>query len=128
MSNNESSNGEINVEDRFASAGMLAVGVVIIVGFLPIGFANISSDIVILAFAMSIPLSATYLFCCALFPAQQVYDAKQTTFALWGGVFTGIVGVISAFWYLCWKAGVLFLLASLVGLVLILSMSRKRTQ
>lgn len=128
MSKNESTNGEMNIEDRFASAGMLAVGVVIIVGFLPIGFANIAADIVILAFAMSIPLSATYLFCYVLFSAQQVYEAKQTTLALWGGVLTGIVGVISAFWYLSWKAGVLFLLASLVGLVLTISMSRKRTQ
>ena len=97
-------------------AGLIAIGVVMVQGFLEASSLDTSAKVGTIAFAVAIPLLAALV----LVNRQEAFRGRQTTsktvmLARVIAQLAAFVGVVAAFWDITWFAGVTFLVAGLVA-------------
>jgi hypothetical protein len=98
-------------------AGLIAIAVVIMQGFLESPSNDASARISVIAFSVAIPLLAALV----LVNRQETYRRRSTpsvsvTVAQSVAMGAALVGVVAGFWHIYWIAGVVFLATAFVGL------------
>ncbi|MEV6278770.1 hypothetical protein [Nocardia sp. NPDC051832] len=90
-------------QNNLMYGGLIAIGVVILQGFLTAQSLGASAKISVIAFAIALPLLAVLIMIGALPGAEQ---RGRDGAAKGVAVLASIVGVIAAFWHIHWVAGV----------------------
>ncbi|WP_330254574.1 hypothetical protein OG874_08545 [Nocardia sp. NBC_00565] len=97
--------------------GLIAIGVVILQGFLTADPLSVSGKISVVAFAISLPLLAVLIMLDELQSGDQAVSRSitdETAKAL--ALLSSLVGVVAAFWHIDWFAGVAVIAAGIVAL------------
>jgi transposase len=94
----------------------LAIGVVIVQGFLEASSLDASATVSTIAFAVAIPLLAALV----LVNRQEAFRGRRTTSVLVTltravAQLAAFVGIVAGFWHITWVAGVTFLVAGLAA-------------
>lgn len=108
---------------NLVNGGLIAIGIVILQDFIALDHFDIPAFVSLLAFAFAIPLLAGHsLF--RLLLSQVNYYVEMIWFRIlfdytrFIGLFCGWVGVVSAFWYASWIAGLIFSVTSVAFLLI----------
>lgn len=97
--------------------GLIAVGVVILQGFLTASPLGVSGRISMIAFAISLPLLAVLLMLDEWQSGEQAPSPSMTDDAAKAiALLSSLVGVVAAFWHIDWSAGVAVIAAGVVAL------------
>ncbi|WP_433755184.1 hypothetical protein [Nocardia sp. CA-135398] len=97
--------------------GLIAIGVVILQGFLTASPLGTSGRISMIAFAISLPLLAVLLMLDEWQSGEQAPSPSMTDEAAKAiALLSSIVGVVAAFWHIDWSAGVAVIAAGVVAL------------
>lgn len=97
--------------------GLIAIGVVILQGFLTADPLSVSGKISVVAFAISLPLLAVLIMLDELQSGDKAVSRSitdETAKAL--ALLSSLVGVVAAFWHIDWFAGVAVIAAGIVAL------------
>jgi cation transport ATPase len=99
--------------------GLILIGVYMVQPFLTAASLDASAKICIVAFAVAIP----FLAALVMVNRQEAFRGRQTpsvtvTIAQVVGQATALVGIVAGFWHITWIAGVTFLAAALVALLI----------
>jgi hypothetical protein len=97
-------------------AGLIAIAVVMVQGFLEASSLDAPARVSIVAFAVAIPLLAALV----LVNRQEAFRGRRTTSVSVTltrviAQLAALVGLVAAFWDITWVAGVTFLVASVVA-------------
>jgi hypothetical protein len=100
------------------SGGLIAVGLVILQGFISSSSINASALVSVFAFAVAIPI----LSCNLLMNFVRRGHRKTPTriggaIFYWGGVLAAFIGIGAAFWHASWISALIFVFSSLVALI-----------
>ena|SRR2546425_1080196 len=110
----------INVNNRLARCGLIAISLIILQGWISSGVHDPSSFISLIAFAVSLPMLVFDL----LFLQMSVghYNLKKiqlpSLICRVVGISVACVGVAAAIWHVSWIAGVLFLVSGLLSFII----------
>ncbi|MFI7667198.1 hypothetical protein [Nocardia sp. NPDC049526] len=97
--------------------GLIAIGVVILQGFLTASPLGVSGRISMIAFAISLPLLAVLLMLDEWQSGEQAPSPSMTDDAAKAiALLSSLVGVVAAFWHIDWSAGVAVIAAGVVAL------------
>lgn len=97
--------------------GLIAIGVVILQGFLTADPLTVSGKISVVAFAISLPLLAVLIMLDELQSADKAVSRSITDETAKGlALLSSLIGVIAAFWRIDWFAGVAVIAAGIVAL------------
>ncbi|MFI6365324.1 hypothetical protein ACIBG0_21505 [Nocardia sp. NPDC050630] len=97
--------------------GLIAIGVVILQGFLTASPLGTSGRISMIAFAISLPLLAVLLMLDEWQSGEQAPSPSMTDEAAKAiALLSSLVGVVAAFWHIDWSAGVAVIAAGVVAL------------
>ncbi|GAB2680779.1 hypothetical protein [Nocardia goodfellowii] len=97
--------------------GLIAIGVVILQGFLTAHPLGTSAQISVIAFAVALPLLAVLILLGELHGSDQAGQANATDEAVKAiAMLASITGVIAAFWHIDWVAGVAVLITGALAL------------
>lgn len=97
-----------------ASGGLLAISVIVLQAFIPLGLHNISSYIVTISLTIAMPcLVATILTNTyeVDYPYKSSGKVMNTIFLV--GIFSGLVSLAATFWYISWIVGITFIIVLL---------------
>jgi hypothetical protein len=104
-------------QNNLMYGGLIAIGVVILQGFLTAAPLTAAGRISVLAFAISLPLLAVLIMLGELHSGDRTVKSSLTDEAAKGlALASSLIGVIAAFWHIDWLAGVAVLVAGIVGL------------
>jgi hypothetical protein len=105
-------------QNNLMYGGLIAIGVVILQGFLSATSLGASGRISVVAFAVALPLLAVQLLLGELHATDHTVKSTTTDGIMKAVALAGsLTGVVAAFWHIDWLAGVAVLLAGAVGLV-----------
>ena len=98
--------------------GLILIGVYMVQPFLTAPSLDTSAKVSIIAFAVAIPLLAALV----LVNRQEAFRGRLTTsvtatIARVIAQLAALVGIVAGFWHITWVAGVTFLVAALVGML-----------
>ncbi|WP_433602720.1 FGGY-family carbohydrate kinase [Nocardia sp. CA-135953] len=97
--------------------GLIAIGVIILQGFLTASPLGVSGRISMIAFAISLPLLAVLLMLDEWQSGEQAPSPSMTDDAAKAiALLSSLVGVVAAFWHIDWSAGVAVIAAGVVAL------------
>jgi len=101
--------------NNLITGGILAIFLVILQAFIPIGLHDLYSYIVLISLAIAAPCLTACIIInthVSKYPYTQSAVIVNTIYG--AGVFSGFIGVAATFWYISWIVGVVFLMVSLV--------------
>ncbi|MEV0293628.1 hypothetical protein [Nocardia sp. NPDC050710] len=96
--------------------GLIAIGVVILQGFLTADALGVSGKISVIGFAIALPLLAVLIMIGELHGEQAAAPNLTDEAARVVALLSSVAGVIAAFWHIDWVAGVVVLIAGILGL------------
>jgi hypothetical protein len=102
--------------EKLMAAGLVGFGLIIIQAFIPLGMVDIPVSVSILAFAVSIPLLAVYIFAVTI--SRKYYDNKITYIPFFLGAASAGVGITAAFWEASWIAGIVCTFSGITSITL----------
>ncbi|WP_069167734.1 hypothetical protein [Nocardia altamirensis] len=103
-------------QNNLMYGGLIAVGVVILQGFLTAAPLDVSGMISVVAFAIALPLLAVLIMLGELHKADSGPGPNLTDEVAKGvALLASMTGVVAAFWHIDWLAGVVVLLAGAAG-------------
>lgn len=104
------------------AGGLVIIILVILQDLISLGKLDLASYISILAFAIALPLLCGTLVINAVeskyqysSPHAKILKVIHVAFGI--GVTLGLVGVAAAFWHISWIAGIVFIIALVVAIV-----------
>jgi hypothetical protein len=109
--------GEWIRQNNLAYAGLIAIALVLVQPLVTAGSLDLSAQVCVVAFAVSIPLLAALI----LVGRQEEFRRSATTsvtvnwFAKPVAQFGALVGVVAGFWHTYWVAGVAMLATAVVA-------------
>jgi hypothetical protein len=103
-------------QNNLMYVGLIAIGVVILQGFLTASSLGVSGRISVVAFAIALPLLAVLILLGELHagdrtPSNVTYEVTKAV-----ALVSALTGVVAAFWHIDWLAGVAVLTAGACGL------------
>jgi hypothetical protein len=98
--------------------GLIGIAVVMVQGFLEAPSRDTSAKVSVIAFSVAIPLLAALV----MVNRQETFRRRRTpsvsvTIAQVVAQLAAFVGIVASFWHIYWIAGVVFLVAGLVGVL-----------
>lgn len=104
-------------ELRLILSGLIVISLIIVQDLIALGPLNITATISIIAFAISIPLSAFSILIDYYFRVSSLSLPWRYT-SLWIiSILSAIVGIVAAFWHASWMAAVVFLISGIIGFI-----------
>ncbi|WP_194818277.1 hypothetical protein [Nocardia sp. XZ_19_385] len=104
-------------QNNLMYGGLIAIGVVILQGFLTAHPLGTSARISVIAFAIALPLLAVLILLGELRSGDSPAPSNATDEAVKGlAMLASIIGVIAAFWHIDWVAGVAILVTGALAL------------
>jgi type IV secretory pathway TrbD component len=104
-------------QNNLMYGGLIAVGVVVLQGFLTVSPLQVSGRISVVAFAIALPLLAVLVLLGELHSGQDAAQAGKLDEITKGvALISSLTGVVAAFWRIDWLAGVAVLVAGIVAL------------
>lgn len=96
--------------------GLIAVGVVVLQGFLTAPDLGAAGLIAVLGFAIALPLLSVLIMLGELEPAGGALKVTMTDDVAKGlALLSSLTGVVASFWYIDWVAGVVVLAAGVLA-------------
>jgi hypothetical protein len=108
---------EIGNMKRLVCGGLIGISLIIVQAFLSIGFANAAATITILAFAIAVPMLALYIMSDIEFGTIIAENTKLLSILYWAGASASATGIVAAFWYMSWIAGIVIICSGLAGVI-----------
>lgn len=98
---------------------LIAIGIVMVQPFLTAPSLDLSATICVVAFSVAIPILAALM----LVSRQEAFRGRRTNLVLVAigqavGQATAFAGVVAGFWHILWIAGVLALVAGVIGMAI----------
>ena len=115
------------------AGGLITVSLIILQVFISSGISDIASFISVCAFALAIPILACNIL-INFTRGKKRKDGKKPKASIYEisffllGIVASLIGIASAFWYICWIASLIFSASTLLALLVYFRLVQKTSQ
>lgn len=91
------------------AGGLIAIGLIILQGFLSLSTLDVAAFIAVFAFAFSIPILSCNIIINFARRGTTIEPSKYEVLLFYvPGAVVSLIGIVATFWHICWVAAVIF--------------------